>query len=103
MNSYPTQREKLFDSVTCVAVPGWSRANNAMIGIDRNSQEALEEKARLLDLANDAILVRDASDCITFWNKGAAALYGFTREQAIGRVSHDLLRTKFPEALASIQ
>lgn len=74
-----------------------------MIGIDQNSQEALEEKARLLDLANDAILVRDASDRITFWNEGARAVYGVTREQAIGRVSHDLLHTEFAEPLESIQ
>jgi PAS domain S-box-containing protein len=71
--------------------------------IDKNSQAAFEEKARLLDLANDAIIVRDASDRITFWNNGATAMYGFSREQAIGRVSHDLLRTEFPEPIHSIQ
>lgn len=74
-----------------------------MIGIDKNSQDAFENKARLLDLATDAILVRDASDRITFWNRGATAMYGFSREEAIGRVSHDLLRTEFPEPLPSIK
>lgn len=74
-----------------------------MPGIENNSQEALEEKARLLDLANDAILVRDASDRITFWNNGATAMYGFTQEQAIGRVSHDLFHTEFPEPIQSIK
>src|SRR5579862_618287 len=74
-----------------------------MIGIDKNSEEPFEEKARLLDLANDAILVRDASDRITFWNQGATAIYGFNRDEAIGRVSHELLRTQFPEPLESIQ
>ena len=73
-----------------------------MPGIDNNSQDAFEEKARLLDLANDAIIVRDPSDRITFWNNGASAMYGFSREEAIGRVSHDLLRTEFPEPLESI-
>ena len=74
-----------------------------MTGIDKNSQEAFEEKARLLDLANDAIIVRDASDRITFWNDGATAMYGFSREEAIGRVIHDLFHTEFPEPLESIQ
>ena len=74
-----------------------------MTGIYKNTEEALEEKARLLDLSNDAILVRDASDRITFWNHGATDLYGFRRNEALGRVSHDLLRTEFPEPLASIQ
>ena len=74
-----------------------------MPGTDKDSQQAVEEKARLLDLANDAILVRDASDRITFWNNGATAMYGFSREKAIGRVSHDLLSTEFPEPLQSIR
>lgn len=74
-----------------------------MTEIHRKADEAFEEKARLLDLSNDAILVRDASDRITFWNKGATDMYGFRREDAIGRVSHDLLRTEFPEPLESIR
>ncbi len=74
-----------------------------MIGVHKPIEEALEENARLLDLSNDAILVRDTSDRITFWNKGASEMYGFSREEAIGRVSHDLLRTEFPEPLESIK
>lgn len=74
-----------------------------MTGIHKNTEEAFEEKARLLDLSNDAILVRDASDRITFWNNGATVVYGFRRDEAIGRVSHDLFHTEFPEPLASIQ
>ncbi|HEV2396931.1 MAG TPA: PAS domain S-box protein [Candidatus Sulfotelmatobacter sp.] len=73
-----------------------------MPGIDKKSQEAFEERARLLDLANDAIIVRDAADRITFWNKGATAMYGFSREEALGRVSHELFRTEFPEPIESI-
>jgi PAS domain S-box-containing protein len=66
-------------------------------------EEALTQRARLLDLSSDAILVRDTSDRITFWNEGATEIYGFSREGAVGRVSHDLLRTEFPEPLARIQ
>lgn len=74
-----------------------------MTEIHKRPEEALEEKARLLDLSNDAILVRDASDRITFWNNGATDMYGFRRDEAIGRVSHDLFRTEFPEPFAAIQ
>ena len=73
-----------------------------MTTIQERAEEALKEKARLLDLTDDAIFVRDASDRITFWNKGATDMYGFTRDEAIGRVSHDLLRTEFPEPIESI-
>lgn len=69
----------------------------------KNTDEALKEKAQLLDLTNDAILVRDSSDRITFWNNGATDMYGFSREEAIGRVTHDLFRTEFPEPLESIK
>jgi PAS domain S-box-containing protein len=74
-----------------------------MTTVHKHIEEALEEKARLLDLTNDAILVRDASDRITFWNKGAIDMYGFSQDDAIGRVSHDLFRTEFPEPLESIK
>ena len=73
-----------------------------MIGRHKHFEEALHEGARLLDLTDDAILVRDASDRITFWNKGASEMYGFSREEAIGRVSHELFCTEFPEPLESI-
>jgi PAS domain S-box-containing protein len=65
-------------------------------------ERAVAEQARLLDLSFDAIFVRDPADRITYWNNGARQLYGYTSEEALGRVSHELLRTKFPEALDRI-
>jgi PAS domain S-box-containing protein len=65
-------------------------------------EQALAERARLLDLSNDAIFVRDAADRVTYWNKSASELYGYTRKEAVGRVSHELLRTEFPEPLERI-
>ena len=65
-------------------------------------ERAVAEQARLLDLSFDAILVRDPADRIIYWNDGAKQLYGYTSEEALGRVSHELLRTKFPEALDRI-
>ena len=69
----------------------------------QNRSRLLREQARLLDLTTDAILVRDAADRIKFWNRGASEMYGFRREEAEGRVSHDLLRTEFPEPLHVIK
>ena len=69
----------------------------------KEREQSLEAQARLLDLAHEPILVRDAEDRITFWNKGAERLYGYTSSQAEGQKSHDLLRTKFPEPLRRIE
>lgn len=57
----------------------------------------------LLDLAHDAILVRDAANRILVWNKGAEELYGWTAQEALGRVTHVLFKTRFPASPASIQ
>jgi PAS domain S-box-containing protein len=58
--------------------------------------ERLRTQADLLQLAHDAIIVRDPAGTITFWNRGAIRLYGWPAAEAIGRVIDDLLRTVFP-------
>ena len=72
------------------------------IGERKRKERVLAEQARLLDLSNDAIVVRAPSGDITYWNKGASELYGYSNEQALGQVSHDLLRTVFPEPIEQI-
>ena len=64
---------------------------------------ALERQAELLELAHDAILVRDTHGTIRYWNRGAESLYGWNRDYAIGRLSHQLLGTIFPVPLHEIQ
>jgi len=60
------------------------------------------QQASLLNLTHDTIFVRDMSDSITYWNRGALELYGWTAEQAIGKISHEILQTVFPIALDDI-
>jgi PAS domain S-box-containing protein len=57
----------------------------------RRVEEQLYEQAVLLDHAQDAIYVRDLDGLIIFWNKGAERTYGWTANEAIGRVAQDLL------------
>jgi PAS domain S-box-containing protein len=61
----------------------------------------LAQQAAVLDLA--PVMVRDMEGRIVLWNTGAQKLYGFAREEAVGRVSHHLLKTRFPDALEKIQ
>lgn len=68
----------------------------------RQANEILRERASLLDLTHDTVFVRDMNNVIKFWNRGAEERYGWTRDEAIGRVSYDLVRTTFPAPLSEI-
>ncbi len=71
---------------------------------ERNARErTIAGQAALLELAHDAIFVRDLDGRITYWNAGAEQTYGFTRAEAIGQVAQDILSTQFPAPLASIE
>src|SRR5580704_2654884 len=65
---------------------------------DRLQVEVTErtQQASLLNLSHDSIFVRDMRFVITYWNRGAQELYGWTAEEAIGKPSQDLLATEFP-------
>lgn len=63
--------------------------------LKRSTADALE-KATLLDLANDAIFVKTAQGKITYWNRGAEKLYGWTASEALGQTAGELLRTQYP-------
>lgn len=64
--------------------------------------QQLQEQQDLLDSAQIHILARDLQDRIIFWNKGAETLYGWSRAEALGKVSHELLKTEFPLPLRKI-
>ncbi len=70
---------------------------------DRREKAAeIARQARLLDFSFNAVLVFGTGSAITYWNKGAEELYGWTRDEAVGQVSHTLLQTEFPEPLDAI-
>jgi PAS domain S-box-containing protein len=61
------------------------------------------EEMQLLDLACDAILVRDMNRAITFWNRGAEELYGWAKDEAMGRTVLELLKTEYPGPIEDIE
>ena len=69
----------------------------------RHAEDHLQEQAQLLDLPQDAILSLDGNGKITFWNVGAERMYGWTREEAVGRVERELLKSEFPQPVAEIE
>ncbi len=67
----------------------------------KRAEEALKEQASILDLA--PVLIRDLSSRIIFWNTGAEQMYGWSSEEAVGKVAHALLKTEFPHPLEEIK
>src|SRR5215471_4055241 len=64
----------------------------------KHAEQTLREQAALLDLAHDAIFAADVKDRITFWNRGAKDMYGWSAQDALGRVAYELLHTRFPSS-----
>ncbi len=62
----------------------------------KKTEENLKRQAALLDVSYEAIFSWDYDDGILSWNDGAYKLYGFSKKEVIGSVSHELLKTKFP-------
>ncbi|MFZ0661165.1 MAG: ATP-binding protein [Acidobacteriaceae bacterium] len=59
-------------------------------------ENLLRERADLLELATEAIMVRDLEGVLQFWNAGAETLYGWRREEVLGKKIHGVLQTSFP-------
>ena len=69
----------------------------------RNSETQLRQRADLLDLATEAIMVRDQDGILQFWNSGAETFYGWDRSEVLGKNVHQILRTKLPSSAEEIE
>lgn len=67
-----------------------SRVQARTLELQKNEQR-LSEKARLLDLAPVGVLSTDSNDVIQYWSQGAAQMYGWTSQEAVGQTSRQLL------------
>jgi PAS domain S-box-containing protein len=62
----------------------------------KETEEALRLRAELLDLSYELIFAWELEGDIVYWNRGAEALYGFSKQEAVGRESHRLLQAIHP-------
>jgi PAS domain S-box-containing protein len=100
----------LFVFISFASLVGWFSAVRRRVERDlAQSRDHLQievaertQQASLLNLTHDTIFVRDMDNVIMYWNRGAQELYGWTPEEAIGRRSHDLLRTVLPAPIDDI-
>ena len=70
-------------------------------GRDLDREQRLH--SRLLELAHDAVIVREPVESrVVFWNREAEAVYGYSAFEADGRVTHDLLQTGFPQSREAV-
>lgn len=60
----------------------------------RGKEQTIRDQAQLLDLAADAIIVKDSEDRILYWNQGAERLYGYSKSEALARDANSLLETE---------
>ncbi|HTH50848.1 MAG TPA: PAS domain S-box protein, partial [Pyrinomonadaceae bacterium] len=58
----------------------------------KEAEERIRQQASLLDQASDAILVCDLEHSITYWNKSAERIYGWTENEVLGKKTWDILR-----------
>lgn len=67
------------------------------------SQQKIQELNQLIELSFEPIFSWDLNGGVITWNHGCEQLYGYSAEEAVGKVSHDLLKTIHPLPLASFK
>src|SRR4028119_2228948 len=68
----------------------------------KQAEQELRQTLEMLDLASDAIIIRDMDDRILYWNQGAEKLYGWTKAEVVGQYIHTFLQTVFPTPLETV-
>jgi len=90
------------DLASLVVFLGTAFVVSSLMAARKRANAVLREQASLLHLTHDTIFVRDMQNVITYWNRGAEQRYGWTSEEAVGKVTHQLAQTIFPAPLDEI-
>ncbi|WP_081744126.1 HWE histidine kinase domain-containing protein [Ensifer aridi] len=64
----------------------------------RQSEQRLDQEMRLVELSRSPIFVWEYDGGVTQWNRGSEQLYGYTKEEALGKRKNKLLKTVVPGA-----
>ncbi|HVN94639.1 MAG TPA: ATP-binding protein [Terracidiphilus sp.] len=67
------------------------------------SQEQYRMLAELVELASEAIMVRDWDGELLFWNSGAENMFGWRKQEIVGEDLHSMLKTKYPVSRADVE
>jgi PAS domain S-box-containing protein len=67
----------------------------------KRAEAKIQEQVQMLEQAQ--VMVRDIRGKVIFWNQGMEIMYGYSKEQVIGEISHKLLKTVFPRPLKEIE
>ena len=98
LDQYKEYRRGVVDFIPAPVVPELLR-NKVTIFADLHCKtRQLETLTRELDLASEAVIVSDGDGRIEFWNTGAEALYGWGREEVLGKNLDQVVPTTFPVA-----
>ncbi|WP_168195621.1 ATP-binding protein [Bradyrhizobium sp. NAS80.1] len=95
--------ENTRDVLTCITFLFASLFVTGLVRHLRDLATAHHEQTGLLDLTHDAVFVRSLDGVIAYWNRGSEKLYGWGRDEAVGKIEHELLRTQFPAPLDEIR
>ncbi|WP_445246031.1 PAS domain S-box protein [Microcoleus sp. OTE_8_concoct_300] len=84
-------------------VAEWDQEQDCWVGIEiitdisqrKRTEQKIAEQAALIDIASEAIFVKDLDDHILFWNKGAERLYGWSEGEVIGQKTQTLFNQPF--------
>jgi PAS domain S-box-containing protein len=79
-----------------------SRVSASQI-VRRLIREFLQKDPPSDDTTREAIIVRDQDGTIRYWSREAELIYGWTSQEVLGTRTHNLLKTKFPTSLSTIQ
>jgi len=103
--------------VTCIStdVTALRRSEQQVRALNANLEQGVQERTGQLETANRElreqtailelapVVVRDMDHRIAYWTLGAERLYGFSKEEALGRLPHELFHTDFPEPRAQVE